>query len=448
MIQNNAFTLFFGDIAVFGISLFLALCARYGALPSSALYILHLETFVGIFCLWSAVFLIAGLYDTKVNFSRKLIPGIVVRAQLANAALAAFIFFLMPGGLTPKVILFVYLCISTVLIVIWRLFLAPFLSARKIERALIVGSGEEARALFHILNEGRFFKFVGAELFDAQLFGDSQLAKEALRARLTAEHFTLVIGDMHSEATRPLVPAFYELTFLDQRVQFMSLHQLYEQIFHRIPPSLIKESWLLENISRTPHMLDDMLKRLFDVVGALVLGLITLPIYPLVYLAVLLDDGGSLFYKTERVGRFNKPMFIYKFRTKNGKDKGADALRSTLKDTRVGRFLRTTRVDELPQFWNILRGDLSFIGPRPEMPALAAVYAERIPYYSMRHLITPGLSGWAQILDFEVPRSGIDVERTIAKLSFDLYYLKQRSFFLDLEIALKTIKAVLARTGT
>ena len=448
MIKNNALTLFFGDITVFGVSLFLTLFARYAALPSTDLYLLHLKTFAAIFCLWSIVFLIAGLYDTRVNFSRKLIPGIVLRSQLINAALAALIFFLLPGGLTPKVILFIYLCISTVLIVAWRLFLAPFLGARRTERALIVGVGEESGALMHILNEGRFFKFVGAELFDPEQFADSAAAKEALRTRLRAEHFTLIIGDMYSEATRPLVPIFYELTFLDQHVQFVSLHQLYEQIFHRIPPSLIKESWLLENISRTPHLLDDILKRLFDISGAVILGILTLPLYPLIYIAVVLDDGGSLFYKTERVGRFNKPMFIYKFRTKNGKDAGADALKSTLKDTRVGRFLRTTRLDELPQFWNILRGDLSFIGPRPEMPALAGVYAERIPYYSMRHLITPGLSGWAQILDFEVPRSGIDVERTIAKLSFDLYYLKQRSFFLDLEIALKTIKAVLGRTGS
>ena len=448
MIKNNALTLFFGDIAVFAVSLFLTLFVRYAMLPSTDLYLLHLETFAGIFCLWSIVFLIAGLYDTRVNFSRKLIPGIVVRSQLINAALAALIFFLLPGGLSPKVILVIYLCISTILIVAWRLFIVPFLAARRTERALIVGVGEESDALMHILNEGRFFKFVGAELFDPRQFADSTVAKDGLRARLRSEHFTLIIGDMHSEATRPLVPTFYELTFLDQRAQFVSLHLLYEQIYHRIPPSLIKESWLLENISRTPHVLDDMLKRLFDIAGAVVLGALTLPLYPLIYLAILLDDGGSLFYKTERVGKFNQPMFIYKFRTKNGKDAGADALKSTLTDTRVGKFLRKTRLDEIPQFWNILRGDLSFIGPRPEMPALAAVYAEHIPYYSMRHLITPGLSGWAQILDFEVPRSGIDVERTLAKLSFDLYYLKQRSFFLDLEIALKTIKAVLGRTGT
>jgi lipopolysaccharide/colanic/teichoic acid biosynthesis glycosyltransferase len=114
----------------------------------------------------------------------------------------------------------------------------------------------------------------------------------------------------------------------------------------------------------------------------------------------------------------------------------------------VGKFLRKTRIDEFPQVWNVIRGDLSFIGPRPEMPALAQVYSDSIPYYTMRHLIKPGLSGWAQINDFDVPRSGIDVERTVAKLSFDLYYLKHRSFLLDLEIAAKTAKALLMRSGT
>src|SRR5690606_34734730 len=106
-----------------------------------------------------------------------------------------------------------------------------------------------------------------------------------------------------------------------------------------------------------------------------------------------------------------------------------------------------TRLDEMPQLWNVLKGDLSFIGPRPEMPALAAVYAEQIPYYTMRHLLKPGLSGWAQIHHLDAPRKGVDVARTIEKLSYDLYYLKQRSLFLDLEIMLKTIRILLMRSG-
>lgn len=132
----------------------------------------------------------------------------------------------------------------------------------------------------------------------------------------------------------------------------------------------------------------------------------------------------------------------------SGRDNSADALKSTLRITRVGTFLRKTRLDELPQLINILAGDLSFIGPRPEIPSLVQVYAEEIPYYNMRHLTKPGLSGWAQINNFDVPRGGVDVPRTIDKLSFDLYYLKHRSLLLDIEIALKTINTLLMRTGT
>ncbi len=126
---------------------------------------------------------------------------------------------------------------------------------------------------------------------------------------------------------------------------------------------------------------------------------------------------------------------------------GAKALNSTLKDTRIGKFLRKSRIDELPQLYNVLKGDLSFIGPRPEMPALAKVYSEEIPFYSTRHFIKPGLSGWAQINDMDAPRGGVDLERTAAKLSYDLFYLKRHSLLLDLQTALRTISILLARTG-
>jgi lipopolysaccharide/colanic/teichoic acid biosynthesis glycosyltransferase len=117
-------------------------------------------------------------------------------------------------------------------------------------------------------------------------------------------------------------------------------------------------------------------------------------------------------------------------------------------DTKIGAVLRKTRIDELPQLCNVLLGDLSFIGPRPEIPELAAIYASKIPYYNARHLIKPGLSGWAQIGSFDVPRGGVDVDRTVDKLSFDLFYLKRRSLVLDVQIALKTLATILMRTGS
>lgn len=448
MLRSNVLFLFCGDIAVFVAGLFLALVVRNQGLPDRALFEAHLNAFVGIFILWVVVFLIAGLYDTTVALTRKRIPAIIIRAQFINLSLAVIAFFILPVGLTPKVTLALYLAITTPLIVAWRLFVFPFFAARKVERALIVGGGEEARSLAAIMNEGAFFKFVTAITIDPKSFATDQDFMDAIRTRIADESITMVVGDMHGEHANMLVPVYYKLAFLHRHVTFLSLHQLYEQIFHRIPPSLIRESWILENVSHTPHFFDDLLKRAFDIGGALFLGILSLPFYPLIMLLIKTEDSGPIFYRTERIGRYNSHIRILKFRTMTGTDSGDDALSSTLRITRVGRFLRKTRLDEIPQFWNILRGDLSFIGPRPEMPALANVYAEGIRFYDMRHMIKPGLSGWAQINEYEVPRNGVDVDRTITKLSFDLYYLKHRSFLLDLEIALKTIKTLLVRSGT
>jgi lipopolysaccharide/colanic/teichoic acid biosynthesis glycosyltransferase len=190
-----------------------------------------------------------------------------------------------------------------------------------------------------------------------------------------------------------------------------------------------------------------LLKRMFDSAGAALLLLPCIPLFPFIMLAIRLSDGGASIYKSERIGQYNKPIYIYKFRSMTGMDSGM-TLSSTHTVTPLGRFLRKTRLDELPQLWNIVRGDLSFVGPRPELPARARVYAETIPYYNMRHLIKPGLSGWAQINNFEVPRSEVDIARTIEKLSFDLFYLKRHSVFFDVEIILKTIKTMLLRSGT
>ena len=115
--------------------------------------------------------------------------------------------------------------------------------------------------------------------------------------------------------------------------------------------------------------------------------------------------------------------------------------------TRVGKFLRFTRIDELPQLWNVLRGDISLIGPRPEKPSYAAIYEKEVPYYNVRHLIQPGLSGWAQIYHKTPPKFAASSEDTAMKLSYDLYYIKNRSFLLDLTIALKTVKELVSRKG-
>jgi lipopolysaccharide/colanic/teichoic acid biosynthesis glycosyltransferase len=230
-------------------------------------------------------------------------------------------------------------------------------------------------------------------------------------------------------------------------IRFISLQTLYEELFDREPILSIKEQWFLENISNRPKPVYDGLKRLMDILVAGILGLISLIFYPFIYLAIKLDDKGGIFREQERVGKDNKVIKLLKFRTMTNPGENGQWGREENKVTRVGRWLRKTRIDELPQLWNILRGDVSLIGPRPEFADPVALYNQEIPYYNIRHIIKPGLSGWAQIKQETEPHHGVDINGTSLKFSYDLYYIKNRSFWLDLSIALKTIKILLMRKG-
>lgn len=447
--RGSTLLLLLGDFITFAAALFLTLMVRYQKLPSENIIQVHLQSFLFLFFLWVLIFFIGGLYDRHVSLVRKSIPALVLKVQVINILLAALFFFLLPFGIEPKTNLVIYLIISTGLIVLWRLYIFPFVSTGKPMRALVVGDSEEAIAIAQIFATNNFFKNIKPYLLSPKEIPDFNEFHESLMRFVRQGSADMIIADMRDEHILRLVPDFYSLVFGDKNIRFFNLPTMYEQLHHRVPPSLIGESWLLENVTTgTPHYAYDALKRLIDIVGALVLLVPFALIFPFVALAIFLDDKGFLFYRAERMGQYNKIIRIFKFRTMTGRDNPNDALKSTLHVTKVGAFLRKTRIDELPQLINILMGDLSFIGPRPEIPTLAVVYAENIPYYNLRHLTKPGLSGWAQINNFDVPRGGIDIPRTIDKLSFDLYYLKHRSFLLDIEIALKTINTLLLRSGT
>lgn len=446
--RQNALLLVVGDVTLFIGALFVTLTLRYGEWPSEELVAEHLASFIVLSVLWVTVFFIAGLYDTYLALSRKRIPGLIAQVQFINMLLAALFFFLFPVGIAPKTTLALYLAISTTLIVLWRLFVFPYISLGTPARALVVGTGREAQELVEMLNENPQFRFLYAHMVDVSDYASTEDLRAAVMERIHTEQIDTVIGDMRERYVETLAPLYYDLTFLEADIRFISLHVLYEQIFYRIPPSLIGEAWFLENVTiEAPHYAYDFLKRVIDVCGAVVLLVPCILIFPFVVAAIKLQDGGPIIYRSERIGQYNRPIFILKFRSMTGMDTG-ETLDTTHVVTRVGRVLRATRLDELPQLWNVLRGDLSFIGPRPESPARAYVYAEHIPYYNMRHLIKPGLSGWAQINNFEVPRGEVDVERTVEKLSYDLFYLKRRSLLLDIEIILKTVRTLLLRSGT
>jgi lipopolysaccharide/colanic/teichoic acid biosynthesis glycosyltransferase len=263
--------------------------------------------------------------------------------------------------------------------------------------------------------------------------------------QIYTEGISVVVIDMQAESVEKNLPQFYNLLF--SQVRFVDINVLYEEIFDRIPLSSLSHKWFLENIFLSSGVSYDIFKRMTDVIISLVLGLISLIFYPFIMLAIKLEDRGPVFIIQNRIGRNNLPIRIRKFRTMSFNDNEEGSNRQNNKITRVGGFLRKSRLDELPQLWNILNGDLSLIGPRPELPALVQVYEKEVPYYSVRHLIEPGLSGWAQLYHEAHPHQGANTEETKNKLSYDLFYIKNRSLALDLKIVLKTIKALLSRTG-
>lgn len=437
-----------GDVLCFGAALWLTLAIRYAALPTEALLGAHFGPFLILTGVWIFTFYAAGLYDKHTVLLKKALAGRIVNTQVANIVIAALLFLIIPFGIAPKTNLVIYLVISIALITFWRLVVFNYLAPKASQKAVLIADGAEAVELVDEINNNDRYNYSFVRVIDETTANDTPEFAEKLIAFIQKEHIGIVVANPRSEHMERILPQLVELSFGRFAFTFLDFYRIYEDVFDRVPLSALRYDWFVTHVSQSKSILYDATKRVVDVLGACVLLVPCALLFPVVVLAIKLEDRGVIFYRTERIGQYNQPITIFKFRTKTGTDSGAEALRSTLTDTRIGAFLRKTRIDELPQLLNVLRGDLSFVGPRPEMPALADVYAREIPYYSARHFIKPGLSGWAQINNFDAPRGGVDITRTKVKLSYDLFYLRHRSILLDLQIAMKTLATLVMRTGT
>jgi len=472
---RHTFILVLGDVVTYFFSLILALAIRYGEIPGRALISLHVYSFSVLFVVFLIVNFSAGLYNKQTLFAKGRLYGLLIRSQAIGILLSVLFFYLAPVAIAPKANLFIYAVISTLLLLLWRATVFPVLSSTKKQKAILIGSGEEIRDLFEEVNTRGSYDITFAALREPALVRDSSLLAEAVRSTGS----TVIVADLRDKLVESVMPSLYSLMF--SGIQVIDAGKLYEAIFDRAPLTMVRERWLVENAGGSVggRGLYGIFKRLTDIIFAFILGVISLVFYPFVYFAIKFDDKGPIFISQDRVGRGGKPIRIHKFRSmaamngdshddggvyvndvnvketnnvkrmdggkiNEGKVNGG---KSQLKITRVGKFIRLTRIDELPQLWNVLLGDISLIGPRPELPALVAIYEKEIPYYQVRHLVQPGLSGWAQIYHQAHPHHAVAVSDTRDKLSYDLYYVKNRSFTLDLRIAMQTLKALISRRG-
>jgi sugar transferase (PEP-CTERM system associated) len=256
----------------------------------------------------------------------------------------------------------------------------------------------------------------------------------------------ILIDDANYKPSDSTVRELMEMRL--QGVYVYSLADFCEQLWQKIPPAYVKDDWFAftSGFSILHNRVNAKLKQLIDVLAAGFLLILTLPITLLVAISIKLDSKGSIFYSQIRTGLNGKKFKVYKFRSmhQNAEQTGIQwAQKKDPRITRVGYLLRLTRIDELPQLWNVLKGDMSLVGPRPERPEFDFNLRKEIPYYDVRYLVKPGITGWAQV---RYPY-GASVEDAYQKVAYDLYYIKNYSLFLDAAIAIKTLRVMLLGKG-
>jgi len=434
-----------GDVLVLVITLWFALFVRYLEIPSAQTYLDHIKPFSLLFVVWFFMFFISGLYEKQTLFLRSKTPSVILHTQILNSIIAVFFFYFVPFfSITPKTILLLFLIFSFLFLVAWRLYGDIFFNFGKRGNALLVGSGDELKEMKEEVNNNSRYKLQFVASLDLDNLDKVDFKKEILHT-IQNKNISTVVIDLRNKKITPTLPYFYNLLF--SKINFIDMYQAYEDIFIRVPSSLVNYNWFLENISSSSKTTYDVLKRMMDIIVSLFLGLFYLMILPFVVLLIKIDDGGPVFFLQERVGKNNKIFRIVKFRSMEVHLEKPKDKKYSPKITRVGKFMRKTRIDELPQLWNVLKGEMSLVGPRPEVPDLVEMYKQEIDYYNIRHIIKPGLSGWAQLYQKEPPKITIGYSETKTKLSYDLYYIKNRSFILDLKIGAKTIRTLLSRSG-
>ena len=433
--------LILGDIFTLYLGLFITLLLRYGANFYNLFVSLHFLPFSIVFVLWIAVFYIAGLYDFRrlrnnLEFLKTLNLTIFV-----DAIIAITFFYLIPAfGITPKTNLFIFIVVFTVIETIWRrLWNRATALGEPAQNIVLTGDSDASRELANFILQNPQLGYKIAARFPDSILPSSLNNIEGWQTLIKEKKIDLIIVPPHFKKESRFAKTFYQLLTLG--VEIRDLPHFYETVFRKVPLNEIDEEWFLEKITGE-HKFYDELKCAIEILAALVLEIILLPLEIIIAIIIKLSSPGPVIYKQVRVGKKEQEFMLYKFRTMNvGAEKnGAQWKTSGITDPRltpVGRFLVASHLDELPQLINIIKGELSFVGPRSERPEFVKVLAEKIPYYDIRHLIKPGVTGWAQI-NF---RYAASIEDSYEKLQYDIYYIKNRSIILDAAIILKTIKS-------
>lgn len=456
------------QILILVVDVFLLLAAYYLASvirihyfePFSLAYILEKYTGASFFAVISYLiaFYVFDLYNPQVGRGGQRDTIQLLLATAVGAVLVTGFYFFFPDWRQGRTVLllnsgFVFLFALT-----WRKTYGVFaFGLRRKEPTLVIGGGWAADSLLQEMNDGKAshnYQVVGLIDDDPgkhgkEIQGCKVIGTRNDIARLVEKHgiTTLIMAITH-ERHKDLLGAVLIQKMIGKRV--VDMRNVYKHLTGKIPVYHVEDSWLIDehgfdSIYR-PHV--QQLRRLADVLISSIGLALTSWLFIPVALVIKLTSRGPVFYKQKRVGLYGNVFNLVKFRSMvYNAEAATGAVWSQEKDSRVtlvGRLLRRLRIDEIPQFVNVLRGDMALVGPRPERPEFVLELAKEIPYYYLRHTVKPGLTGWAQVNY----RYGASREDAIEKLQYDLYYIQEASLLLDVVILLKTIGTLVLRRGS
>jgi exopolysaccharide biosynthesis polyprenyl glycosylphosphotransferase len=401
--------------------------------------------------------LLIELYEPQVWANwKKTLRGVSLAAFVGLVIYSlVFIMFRDPTSL-PRIGVGAFLVLASALTLLWRaLYIRIYTSHGMTRRVLIVGAGKAGRTLLKAYQgitppPFRLVGFVdddpekqGTRIEGIRVLGRSDDLLKVIEEENITDLVIAITGEMMGSTFQAILDA------QEDGISVTRMPTMYEEIIGRVPVHHLESDWIIRSFVDDARVsaFYELSKRLVDIVGGAAGLAFFLLLLPFVALAIVLDTGFPIFYLQTRLGRGGKPFKIIKLRTmhQNAEEDGRAVLaeENDPRITRVGRFLRKTRLDEFPQFWNVLRGEMSLVGPRAERPELVEKFQTQIPFYRARLLVKPGITGWAQIKYGYVST----VYDTVIKLEYDLYYIKHRTFWMDLTILLRTVGTVFGFKG-
>ncbi len=440
--------LMLGEAFIFVGSFLLAAAIQWG--PESAV-VLNSQNLAKILAVSAIAVLCAyylDLYDPRqLTCGAEAYSRMLIVLSLLAFLLAA-IGYVSPSFLLGRRVFVVGLIILTVALLSWRAAYAwlarkPYLR----EHVYVLGAGERARSLIETIRERTD---VPMEIIGwAGALGNGSLTRETLgeavdglRSKGEVDRVIVALNDR-----RGMLPVRELLELRLHGVRVEDSVSVMEKISGKIAVDELHPSTLIFSDGFRLNMASLVARRCVSILVSLTGLLLVLPLIPLVVLAIKLTSDGPVLFRQERVGRYGETFTLFKFRTmRHDAENGTGPVWAADNDPRitaVGKFLRKSRLDEIPQLWNVLKGNMGFVGPRPERPEFVQWLTEAIPYYHLRHMIRPGVTGWAQV-QYEY---GASLEQSKQKLQYDLYYIKHMSVMLDLVILFKTVKTVIAARG-